>query len=65
MDSVLIIPVTSVNQIYDYIDALKKDGLVHKEDFTFAYFPPYYDDAKLEITFYDVKYLVFYKLKWT
>jgi hypothetical protein len=60
----LIIQVNGVSQIYGYIDTLKKDGLVHKIDFDFAYFPPYYDSARLEITFHNAKYTIFYKLKW-
>jgi hypothetical protein len=63
-DNTVIIGVRGVNDIYEYLDAVIKDGLVQKVDFEFAYFPPYNDSARLEITFHNAKYTVFYKLKW-
>ena len=63
-NNTVTIGVRGVYDIYGYIDTVKNDGLVHKVDFEFAYFPPYYDNARLEITFQNAKYAVFYKLKW-
>lgn len=64
MANVLVIQINGAHEIYYYLDTLKKDGLIHKVDFDFSYFPPYTTNGRLEITFHNEKYMVFYKLKW-
>lgn len=62
----IVVVNTSVSEMYNYIDILKKDGLKPNIDFHFKYYPPYHNNtSSVEFIFFDQRYTTFYKLKWS
>lgn len=66
MSETVIIPNTTVSEMYQYIEMLKQDKLFPNIDFHFKYYPPYHDNtSSVEFIFFDQRNTTFYKLKWT